>query len=93
MKKSFFHLDSKSVAKGIFDLLGPVGSALANKFGFRMVVITGTLISTTGIALSYLVVDPYTLYFTYGFLAGKIFGFFFFAHTILHICSKESDSA
>lgn len=59
-----------SLLAGFYLLLGPIASALANKYGFRKVTILGSLISAAGFAISYYATSPQFLYVSYGVIGG-----------------------
>lgn len=50
--------------------IGPVASALSNRFGFRAVVITGSLFGFAGLLTSAFAQSVETLFFTLGLLFG-----------------------
>lgn len=52
---------------------GPIAGTLSNRFGFRPVIMTGSVISSIGIAVSIFVNSIFLLYLTYGIVGGKIF--------------------
>ncbi|VVC92016.1 unnamed protein product [Leptidea sinapis] len=55
-----------SLLAGFYLLAGPFVSALANKYGFRIVTIVGSLISSAAFALSYFAGSVEYLYLVYG---------------------------
>ncbi|XP_032516484.1 monocarboxylate transporter 3 isoform X1 [Danaus plexippus] len=59
-----------SLLAGFYLLAGPFVSALANKYGFRVVTIVGTLITSTAFALSYFAESVEYLYLVYGVVGG-----------------------
>ncbi|CAH0683214.1 unnamed protein product [Spodoptera exigua] len=59
-----------SLLAGFYLLLGPIASALANKYGFRTVTILGSVISAVGFATSYYATSPQYLYVSYGVIGG-----------------------
>ncbi|XP_075975046.1 monocarboxylate transporter 14 [Anticarsia gemmatalis] len=59
-----------SLLAGFYLLAGPFVSALANKYGFRVVTIIGSLISSSAFALSYLATSVEYLYMVYGVIGG-----------------------
>ncbi|XP_063891500.1 monocarboxylate transporter 3 [Helicoverpa armigera] len=59
-----------SLLAGFYLLLGPIASALANKYGFRKVSISGSVIAFIGFAISYYATSPLYLYITYGLIGG-----------------------
>ncbi|CAH1792740.1 unnamed protein product [Owenia fusiformis] len=62
-----------STVMGVHMAVGPVVSVMVNKYGCRIVTITGALISTFGIGVSIISPNVDVLILTYGFLGG--FGF------------------
>lgn len=59
-----------SLLAGFYLLLGPIASALANKYGFRAVTILGSVIAAFGFGISYYASSPEFLYVTYGIIGG-----------------------
>ncbi|KAJ8723438.1 hypothetical protein PYW08_003350 [Mythimna loreyi] len=59
-----------SLLAGFYLLLGPIASALANKYGFRAVTILGSCIAAFGFGISYYAGSPEYLYVTYGIIGG-----------------------
>ncbi|XP_026749154.1 monocarboxylate transporter 2 [Galleria mellonella] len=59
-----------SLLAGFYLLAGPFVSALANKYGFRVVTIVGSLISSSAFALVYYANSVEYLYFVYGIVGG-----------------------
>lgn len=55
-----------------FRFLGPIGSILANRYGFQLVIIVGALISSVGFFLSYFVYNFWLLFMSFGVLTGTI---------------------
>lgn len=53
--------------------LGPIVSAATNKFGCRVVLITGAFVASLGFGLSYFVKTFPLLILTYGFIGGELF--------------------
>ena len=51
-------------------VLGPLGGALINRFGYRKVAILGAILCTVSLTTSSLVEQMEVMYFTYGFLYG-----------------------
>lgn len=58
-------------------MLGPIASALSNRFGFRAVVITGSLVGFVGLLTSSFANSIDTLFFTLGVLFGVADGLIF----------------
>lgn len=59
-----------SLLAGFYLLAGPFVSALANKYGFRVVTIVGSVISSASFALSYFATRIEFLYVVYGVIGG-----------------------
>ncbi|CAK1555410.1 unnamed protein product [Leptosia nina] len=59
-----------SLLQGFYLLAGPFVSALANKYGFRVVTIVGSLITASAFALSYFASSVEYLYLVYGVMGG-----------------------
>ncbi|KAJ0183184.1 hypothetical protein K1T71_001160 [Dendrolimus kikuchii] len=59
-----------SLLAGFYLLAGPFVSALANKYGFRIVTIVGALISSAAFAISFYATSVEYLYAVYGILGG-----------------------
>lgn len=60
-----------SLLAGFYLLAGPFVSALANKYGFRVVTIIGSIIGSAAFAISYFATSVEYLYLSYGILGGK----------------------
>lgn len=63
-----------SLLTGFYLIIGPFVSALANRYGFRLVTIAGAVLASAGFALSSLAESIEFLYFSYGILGGIGFG-------------------
>ncbi|XP_037070170.1 LOW QUALITY PROTEIN: monocarboxylate transporter 12-like [Pollicipes pollicipes] len=63
-----------SILSGFYLIAGPFVSALANKFGFRVVTIAGAIISSTGFFISAYADSVNFLVITYGLIGGVGFG-------------------
>ncbi|KAM3964962.1 monocarboxylate transporter 14 isoform 1-T3 [Aphomia sociella] len=59
-----------SLLAGFYLLAGPFVSALANKYGFRVVTIVGSVISSGAFGLSYYATNVLYLYVVYGIIGG-----------------------
>lgn len=59
-----------SLLSGFYLIAGPFVSALANKWGFRMVTIMGAFVASAAFTLSYFAESVIHLYITYGVLGG-----------------------
>ncbi|KAK2589234.1 hypothetical protein KPH14_002036 [Odynerus spinipes] len=59
-----------SLQTGFYLMAGPFVSALANRYGFRLVAITGSFLSCIAFVLSYLSTTIEFLYISYGVLGG-----------------------
>ncbi|CAG9133598.1 unnamed protein product [Plutella xylostella] len=59
-----------SLLAGFYLLAGPFVSALANKYGFRVVTIIGSIIGSAAFAISYFATSVEYLYLSYGILGG-----------------------
>jgi len=68
---------------GMYLGIGPVSSALANKFGFRAVTITGSIISSAAFFLSTLSPNVDILLVTYGILGGFGFGLIYLPSVVI----------
>ncbi|XP_057375695.1 monocarboxylate transporter 13-like [Daphnia carinata] len=66
-----------SIVNGSSLISGPVASALSNRFGFRTVVITGSLIGSVGLLSSSFAQSIDSLFFTLGVLFGVADGLVF----------------
>ncbi|XP_050296716.1 monocarboxylate transporter 12-B-like isoform X2 [Anthonomus grandis grandis] len=66
-----------SLMSGFYLMVGPFASAIANKFGFRLVAIIGTFLAATAFALSYFATSVEYLCISYGLLGGIGFGFIY----------------
>lgn len=62
----------KVVVNRVLFISGPMAGALANKFGFRMVAITGSIMAASGLGISYFSNDLGMLYFFYGAIGGVL---------------------
>lgn len=70
-----------SLMSGSYLIAGPFASAIANKFGFRLVAIVGAVLGAVAFALSYFATSVEYLCITYGLIGGKLY-------YIIIICSK-----
>jgi len=68
---------------GMYLGIGPVSSALANKFGFRAVTITGSIISSAAFFLSQFSPNVDVLLVTYGILGGFGFGLMYLPSIVI----------
>lgn len=74
--KNDFHISEvkvspvNSLLSGFYLLAGPFVSALANKYGFRVVTIVGALISSAAFAVSFYAPNVEYLYGIYGIIGG-----------------------
>ncbi|KAL4709462.1 hypothetical protein ACJJTC_019759 [Scirpophaga incertulas] len=59
-----------SLLAGFYLLAGPFISALANKYGFRVVTIVGSIISSAAFAVSFYATSVEYLYLVYGIVGG-----------------------
>ncbi|XP_035663733.1 monocarboxylate transporter 13-like [Branchiostoma floridae] len=60
----------QSIITGVLNLAAPIAGALSNRFGCRVVVMVGGVISSAGFVLSLWASSPLHLYVTVGFLTG-----------------------
>lgn len=60
-----------SLLSGFYLIVGPFASALANKFGFRTVAITGSVLGALAFVLSYFATNVEFLCISYGIIGGK----------------------
>lgn len=60
-----------SLLSGFYLIVGPFASALANKFGFRIVAITGSVLGALAFVLSYFATNVEFLCISYGIIGGK----------------------
>lgn len=63
-----------SLVPGVCLLVGPVASALTNRYGCRKVTVVGALVASLGFILSLFAPNIYYLYVTFGILSGLGFG-------------------
>lgn len=63
-----------STISAVYALVGPIASLLENKFGCRVVTISGSVLSATGFVLSTFSPNIWVMVLTYGFMAGIGFG-------------------
>ena len=61
---------ASSLFNGLSFLFGPIIGALSNKYGFRPVVIAGSVVCCIGLGLSALSSNVLTLIFTIGVIGG-----------------------
>ncbi|MFH4981056.1 hypothetical protein AB6A40_007765 [Gnathostoma spinigerum] len=66
-----------SILIGSYLLIGPFASGLLNKYGARVVVVVGSVLSGLSFAASTLSPNVYVYMFFYGFLSGIGFGFIY----------------
>lgn len=60
-----------SLLSGFYLIVGPFASALANRFGFRTVAITGSVLGALAFVLSYFATNVEFLCVSYGVIGGK----------------------
>lgn len=63
-----------SLVPGVTLLVGPVASALTNRYGCRAVTIAGAIVAAIGFILSLFAPNIYYLFFSFGVLSGLGFG-------------------
>uniref|UniRef100_A0A8W8IN66 Monocarboxylate transporter 13 n=1 Tax=Magallana gigas TaxID=29159 RepID=A0A8W8IN66_MAGGI len=63
-----------SIVPGVALLVGPVASALTNRYGCRAVTIAGAIVAAIGFILSLFAPNIYYLFFSFGVLSGLGFG-------------------
>ncbi|KAL1491788.1 hypothetical protein ABEB36_012332 [Hypothenemus hampei] len=66
-----------SLMSGFYLIVGPFASAIANKFGFRLVAILGSVLGAIAFVLSSFATNVEFLCITYGLLGGIGFGFIY----------------
>jgi MCP family monocarboxylic acid transporter-like MFS transporter 14 len=66
-----------SILTGFYLIGGPFVSAIANKLGFRLCTIIGSVIIFLSFGLSYFATNVLYLYFVYGFFGGIGFCFIY----------------
>lgn len=72
-----------SLLSGFYLIVGPFVSGLANKFGFRLVTIFGSIIAASAFALSYLAQSVTFLHLLYGVFGGIGFCFIYMPSVII----------
>lgn len=60
-----------SLLSGFYLIVGPFASALANRFGFRTVAITGSVLGALAFILSYFATNVEFLCVSYGIIGGR----------------------
>lgn len=66
-----------SLMSGFYLIAGPFASAIANRYGFRLVAILGSLMAAAAFAISYFSTSVTFLCISYGLLGGVGFGFIY----------------
>ncbi|KAF7491844.1 Monocarboxylate transporter 12 [Sarcoptes scabiei] len=66
-----------SLQTGFYLIVGPLVSALAQRYDCRIITSIGSVLAASGFALSYFAPNVLTLYATFGILGGIGFGFIF----------------
>ncbi|KAJ8969652.1 hypothetical protein NQ314_001654 [Rhamnusium bicolor] len=66
-----------SLMSGFYLIAGPFASAIANRYGFRLVAILGSLMGAAAFAISYFSTSVTFLCISYGILGGVGFGFIY----------------
>ena len=61
-----------SIQIGVTYLVGPIAADLVNRFGCRVIAITGSIISATSIIISGVAPNIATLFITTGFFTGNL---------------------
>lgn len=72
-----------SLLSGFYLIAGPFASALANRWGFRMVTIIGAIMASTCFALSSLATSMEYLYIVYGVMGGIGFSLIYIPSVII----------
>lgn len=72
-----------SLLGGIMLLVGPVASALINKYGCRVTSLAGVVIASTGFILSIFAPNFYFLCFSYGIVSGVGFGLIYLPSIVI----------
>lgn len=60
-----------SLMSGFYLMAGPFASALANRYGFRLVAIVGSIIGSAALAVSYFANSVEFLWVSYGIVGGE----------------------
>lgn len=66
-----------SLMSGFYLIVGPFASALANRYGFRLVAIIGSVLGSVAFVISYFATSVTFLCISYGVLGGIGFGFIY----------------
>lgn len=66
-----------SLMSGFYLISGPFASAIANRYGFRLVAIVGSVLGAASFLVSYFATSVQYLWITYGILGGIGFGFIY----------------
>ncbi|KAL3276893.1 hypothetical protein HHI36_012264 [Cryptolaemus montrouzieri] len=66
-----------SLMSGFYLIVGPFASAIANRYGFRLVAIIGSVMGAAALFLSYFATSVQFLCISYGILGGIGFGFIY----------------
>ncbi|XP_054167344.1 monocarboxylate transporter 12-like [Oppia nitens] len=82
-----------SIMTGTTYCVGPIASALTNKYGCRAVTIAGAILSSVGFLLSLIAPDVITLYFTIGICTGFGFGLMYLPAIVSVSCYFEKKRA
>jgi MCP family monocarboxylic acid transporter-like MFS transporter 14 len=72
-----------SLLSGFYLIVGPFVSALTNRYGFRLVAITGALIASTAFSLCFFATNIYQLHIFYGVFGGIGFCFIYMPSVII----------
>lgn len=72
-----------SLLSGFYLIVGPFVSALTNRYGFRLVAISGSLIASMAFAVCYLAESVYMLHICYGVFGGIGFCFIYMPSVII----------
>ncbi|XP_055344423.1 monocarboxylate transporter 12-like [Paramacrobiotus metropolitanus] len=78
---------------GVYLLMGPIACSLADTFGYRLIIFSGSLIAASGFAVSFFVNNLYVLIVTYGVIGGMGFGLIY-SPSIMYVCAyfKEGNA-
>lgn len=75
-----------SLLSGFYLIAGPFVSALANRYGFRMVTMIGAILAAICFSVSYFATGVIFMYIIYGVIGG-LFICYYFLEFIIHIVS------
>ncbi|OQV13661.1 putative Monocarboxylate transporter 13 [Hypsibius exemplaris] len=81
-----------SLLVGVYLCMGPIACGLADSFGYRLVITSGSLIAATGFLSSFFVTNVHVLFLTFGVVGGIGFGLIY-SPSIMCVCAYFKETS